>query len=304
MTVVMRVATSFDEIGELDRPALLTIGTFDGVHRGHLFLLDQARQRAEEHGYGLVIVTFDPCPAVVLRPSISNYQLTSAAQKIRLLQAVSPALVVLLRFTPELSHLTAHQFMDALEARLRLREMWLGEDFHFGRDRSGNLAMLVERGRNSGFGLHVVARRMEDQASISSTRIRQTLLEGDVEGAMPLLGRPFGLDLALASLGEGDSAGQTYHLPQYMLVPGAGWYAGLAGAGATTIRPTLVRIDPHSGQQEITLYSGEQPSPGLEVEFLLRLADLGDLDVVAGLAQAAALTARWQRPALPPTGTY
>jgi cytidyltransferase-like protein len=299
----MRVATTFDQI-ELERPALLTIGTFDGVHRGHVFLLDQARQRAEEHGYGLVIVTFDPCPAVVLRPSIRNYQLTTARQKLRLLQDVSPALVVLLNFSLELSHLTADQFMGALEARLRLREMWLGEDFHFGRDRSGNLGMLVERGRNSGFGLHVVARRMEDQASISSTRIRQALLEGDVEGAMPLLGRPFGLDLGLSSPTGDAATGDAFQLPRHMLVPRAGWYAGLSHGSASVDEPILVRVDASSDHHQLTLFPGALHRQGREVEFLHRLANLADLDAEAGLGLAADLTARWQRPAFPPTGTY
>src|SRR5579871_2014815 len=139
----MQVAASFDEIS-LTQPALLTIGTFDGVHRGHRFLLEQARQRALEHGYGMVIVTFDPCPAIVLRPSIGRYQLTTVAQKLRLLASLDPALVVVLPFTHELARLTADQFMAALEARLTLREMWLGEDFHFGKDRAGGLTTLIE----------------------------------------------------------------------------------------------------------------------------------------------------------------
>ena len=186
-------ATGFEQLA-LDRPALLTIGTFDGVHRGHRFLLEQAQQRAVEHGYGLVVVTFDPCPAVVLRPDLHRYQLTTAAQKLRLLEAVGPALALLLNFTTALSQLSADQFMEELESRLHVREMWLGEDFHFGRNRSGNLAMLVERGRASGFSLHVVSRRMDDTASISSTRVRQALAAGDVGGALPLLGYPFAID--------------------------------------------------------------------------------------------------------------
>ena len=186
----MEVARVFEEIS-VSGPVLLTIGTFDGVHRGHRYLLEQARQRASEHQYGLVIVTFDPCPAVVLRPSLGRYQLTSAAQKLELLAAVEPAAVILLHFTPELSQLTAGEFMDALEARLDIRELWFGEDFRFGRDRGGDLQMLVTRGRESGFSLHVVSRRMEERESISSSRIRKALGAGDVEGVIPLLGYPF-----------------------------------------------------------------------------------------------------------------
>ena len=127
----MRVATSLDDL-HLDGPALLTVGTFDGVHRGHRFLLEQAERRAEEHGYGLVIVTFDPSPAVVLRPEIGRYQLTSARQKLQLLQSLGPGMVAMIRFTREIARLTAAEFLDAVESGMTLREMWLGEDFHFG----------------------------------------------------------------------------------------------------------------------------------------------------------------------------
>src|SRR3979490_3243807 len=117
-------ATSFEQL-PLDRPALLTIGTFDGVHRGHRFLLEQAQQPAVEHGYGLVVVTFDPCPAVGLRPDLRRHQRTTAPQTLRLPEAVGPALALLLNFTPALSQLSADQFMEELESRLQLREVWL-----------------------------------------------------------------------------------------------------------------------------------------------------------------------------------
>src|SRR6185437_14361048 len=151
---VMRVVRSFDE-PPIAGPVLLTIGTFDGVHRGHRFLLEQARDRAAEHGFGLVIVTFDPSPAVVLRPGLRRYQLTTAERKLHLLGALNPAAIVQVPFTLELSRWSASQFMDALEARMDLRELWLGEDFHFGHGREGGVTMLVERARQSGFSLHI-----------------------------------------------------------------------------------------------------------------------------------------------------
>jgi riboflavin kinase/FMN adenylyltransferase len=300
----MRIATAFDDI-QLDGPALLTIGTFDGVHRGHLFLLDQAHQRAHEHGYGLVIVTFDPCPAVVLRPSMSRYQLTTAAQKLRLLDTLSPALTVMLTFTRELSQLTADDFMRALESRLDLREMWLGEDFHFGHNRTGNLGMLVERGRESGFSLHVVARRMEDQSSISSTRVRQALLAGDVEGAMPLLGRPFALDLTVASRDPSNDQGVALTMPRYLLVPADGWYVGLGKGAGGDGHPVLARVEMDASPGQIRLYAHDHCQTDLELEFLGWLAGLHDLDdISAGLQTAGRITSTWQRPVYPPTGTY
>jgi riboflavin kinase/FMN adenylyltransferase len=225
----MDVARTFDAI-HFSGSALLTIGTFDGVHRGHRYLLEQAKRRAHEQQYGLVIVTFDPCPAVVLRPSIGRYQLSSADQKVTLLSAIGPAVLAMLDFTPELSYLTAAEFMDALEARLDLREVWFGEDFRFGRDRGGDLQMLVQRGRESGFSLHVVSRRMEDQRIISSTRIRQALSEGDVEGATPLLGYPFGRSCGpgvACTWADGMSAAMCHEVEPHLALPADGVYAGI-----------------------------------------------------------------------------
>lgn len=300
----MRVAAAFADLS-LDRPALLTIGTFDGVHRGHRFLLEQAQQRAQEHGYGLVVCTFDPCPAVVLRPGLRRYQLTTAAQKLRLLESIGPAAVLLLPFTLALSRLSAGAFMDELESRLTVREMWLGEDFHFGRDRSGGLPMLVERGRASGFSLHVVARRMEDSTSISSTRIRQALAAGDVAAAMPLLGYPFALDLEAARVTpeewpQGPAA--IVEVPEHLAMPGPGVYAAVLRTAGPAQHAALVRVG-QAPDDAATVWPF-QPATG--VEFIDRLgADARDREDLAELLpHAQRMLAAWERPHYPASGTY
>ena len=303
----MRVATSLDDLA-MEGPALLTVGTFDGVHRGHRFLLEQAERRAEEHGYGLVIVTFDPSPAVVLRPEIGRYQLTSADQKLHLLESLGPGMVAMIRFTREIARLTAAEFLDAVESGMTLREMWLGEDFHFGRDRQGGVAMLIERGRESGFSLHVVARRMEERTSISSTRIREMLGRGEVEEVIPLLGRPFALELAAAQAHTSASGlpDCCYAVAPHLALPADGYYAVLATGvpGEESVaHVALVRDAPSGWQVRIWPVPAW---PKLTIEFIARLGVARDDADPEGhlVAKAQQIVGGWERPAYPAAGDY
>jgi len=303
----MLVARSFEDI-QLAGPALLTIGTFDGVHRGHRFLLEQARARARDQQYGMVVVTFDPCPAVVLRPSIGRYQLTTAEQKQSLLAEVDPAVLAMLEFTPQLSYLTASEFMDALEARLELREVWFGEDFRFGRDRGGDLNMLVERGRHSGFSLHVVSRRTEDKQSISSSRIRKALSLGDVEGALPLLGYPFRRDCANPSAGQwitGTASASRYTIDPWLALPADGIYAVIA-AGASGVAPTTSEVQGEGAAYQLILRGPVNDDGMVQIEFIVHLCPRDEyLRAPAGWeARATELLGAWRRPEYRPAGHF
>ncbi len=303
----MEVARSFETI-RFTEAALLTIGTFDGVHRGHRYLLEQARERAKEHHYGLVIVTFDPCPAVVLRPALGRYQLTTAEQKLTLLGALDPAVVAMLDFTPQLSYLSATEFMDALEARLDLRELWFGEDFRFGRGRGGDLQMLVERGRESGFSLHVVSRRMEDKKSISSSRIRQALSTGDVEGAIPLLGYPFnrsGSAATACAWSEEMHTAACYTIAPHLALPADGIYAVVATGPAGNAR-TVAEVRGGDPVHQILVRASEAPDAVMTIEFIRRLCTADDYRERPRLwlDQASELLHDWQRPEYGPSGHY
>ena len=300
----MLVVSQLDQL-QIDGPVLLTVGTFDGVHRGHRFLLEQAQRRAEEHGYRFLIVTFDPPPAIVLRPSLGRYQLTEAREKVRLLGELNPAAIVVLPFTHELAQLSADQFMAAIEARVLLREMWLGEDFHFGRGREGGLTTLVERGRLSGFSLHVVARRMEHAGSISSSRIRKALTDGDVEAAIPLLGRPFSLaatDPALAIPREGRPIWSRVLVAPQLALPADGTYACLLSAEGEDELAVAALIRQEEDWQ-VTVLADDPLDGPIRIEFIDRLpSDLQSPS--AALMQARDRLAHWQRPVYPAAGDY
>jgi riboflavin kinase / FMN adenylyltransferase len=287
-------------------PCLLTIGTFDGVHRGHRLLLEQARERARARAISLVIVTFEPCPALVLRPGLRRYQLSAADIKVRLLTEFDPACILLLPFTIALSRLSAGEFMDALEARLAVRELWLGEDFHFGHDREGDARMLAERGKRSGFALHVVERRTDDPGSISSSRIRRALDDGDVELALQLLGYPFCLEPTKPErLKEVDGVEHTaYDVENTLAIPAAGDYAVLISTHGTPSVPAACTVDT-AAPHPLYIIGRHKHARPLLIEFIARLdrppmapRSSGEL-----YRDAVAFAAAWHRPHLPPAGS-
>ncbi len=192
MHVVVPIATSFAAMPSLGA-TVVAIGTFDGVHRGHQYLLSQARERAHNGGYAFIVITFDPNPQLVLRPNLFHFELTPASIKLDLLSALAPDLIVSLPFTSELAATSADDFMSALQDRVQLREMWMGHDFAFGHKRSGNVTYLLARGQTFGFSVHVISRVDWRGEPASSTRIRQALSEGDMALANDLLGRPLRL---------------------------------------------------------------------------------------------------------------
>ena len=203
--------------------SVVAIGTFDGVHRGHHYLLSQACKRAHGNGDAFVIITFTPNPQMVLRPQLRHFQLAAAPIKVALLRALEPDCIALLPFTREMAATSADAFMEALEGRLALREMWMGEDFAFGHKRSGNVAYLIARGQTSGFSVHVIPREGWRALPVSSTRIRQALAEGDIALANDLLGYPLRLLGTLRS-SEGDRGDSALWVPMDQALPGQGRY--------------------------------------------------------------------------------
>jgi riboflavin kinase / FMN adenylyltransferase len=220
---------------DLPSGAVVTIGAFDGVHLGHRSLIERARRRATEIAAASVVVTFDRHPASVVRPGSAPHLLTDLGQKLSLLSGTGVDLTVVLRFDLQRASESATAFVEeVLVGCLKAREVVVGHDFHFGRQREGDVALLQRMGARLGFdvtGIRLVG-EPEGGGAISSTRVRELVAEGDVAGAARLLGRWHELRGVVA---HGDKRGRELGFPTANLeVPDemqlcadgvyAGWY--------------------------------------------------------------------------------
>jgi riboflavin kinase/FMN adenylyltransferase len=169
----------------------VTIGAYDGVHLGHRALLRDLSERARARGLSTVVVTFDRHPAGVVRPESAPLQLTDLEQKLELLAACGVDRTVVIPFDLARAEETAEDFVkQELVDGLGTRLVVVGEDFHFGHGRQGNVALLTELGRKYGFDVVGATLTGDGTEAVSSTRIRTLVAEGDAVGAARLLGRP------------------------------------------------------------------------------------------------------------------
>ncbi len=175
------------------RPSAVTIGVFDGVHRGHQHLVGLLLERARRQGLAGVAVTFNPHPRAVLRPGAAITYLTSLEERVELLQALGLDAVAVLAFTSELAQLSPREFLTLLCEELEMKLLVVGPDFALGRNREGSVDVLRSLGDALGFGLEVAPLLVEDGAKVGSSSVRQALAEGEVERVARLLGRPFAL---------------------------------------------------------------------------------------------------------------
>lgn len=216
---------------------VLTIGVFDGVHRGHQALIARTVEIAKQHTLPSVVLTFDPHPSEVLRPGSHPAQLTTLRRKAELVEELGVDVFAVLPFTLELSRLTAHEFVhEVLIDRLHVAAVVVGENFSFGAKAAGNVQLLRELGRRFGFvtygaELQGAAVPNGDFAEItfSSTYIRSCIDAGDVVAAAGALGRPHRLEgIVVRGDGRGRDIGfPTANLstPRFAAVPADGVYA-------------------------------------------------------------------------------
>jgi riboflavin kinase/FMN adenylyltransferase len=175
-------------------PSVVTIGTFDGVHRGHQLLVSTAIARARELGVQSVVLTFEPIPAMVLRPDRFKGRICSPEEKIRLLIETGVDVVDVLTFDRTFSLQTPEEFLARVEAAFDVREIMVGEAFALGKDRAGNVEVLKEIGQSMGFEVRALERLTNGDDVISSSAVRDAVIQGDVAKAARLLGRRFHVD--------------------------------------------------------------------------------------------------------------
>lgn len=177
------------EQANLSRDTVITIGAFDGVHRGHQFLIKSLIQRAQETERLAGLVTFHPHPAAALNPDTPLRYLTTQGEKVALLERLALDVVAILPFDRKMAQMPAEEFVRLLVDRLHMRELWIGQDFALGRGREGDADALTEMGKRLGFTTRVVPPLLMDDEPVSSTRIRALLRRGKVREATRLLGR-------------------------------------------------------------------------------------------------------------------
>lgn len=239
MTAQLAVVHDLDKVPSA--PSVVTIGNFDGVHRGHQVLLRRTADAARQHDLRAVAVTFDPHPAAVLRPGSEPVPLQTLEDRVAALLAADVDLVLVLPFTPELARLEPVEFVRrVLVDRLEARRVVVGTNFRFGRRAAGDVVTLVEEGERHGFDVEAVALFELDGVSMSSSEVRSHLLEGDVVWAARALGRPHQVS---GKVVPGEGRGRTIGVPtanvaidEPVVVPATGVYAGHATVGDTTYR--------------------------------------------------------------------
>ncbi len=278
------------------RGGAISIGNFDGVHRGHAALLAELRRHADAVGGPAVALTFDPHPIELLRPAQAPPRLTTTEDRSRLLLDLGADHVVVLRANPELLALRAAEFFaEVIQKRLQARALVEGDNFGFGRGREGDVTTLAELCESAGIRLTVVPPLILDGDEVSSSRVRSALAAGNVREAALLLGRPYRLH---GIVGSGQRRGQklgfpTANLEQVQtLIPGDGVYAvrvphegkiwpGAANVGSNpTFGETARKVEIH-----LIGFQGDLYGKWLTVDFVERLRDTSQFKSVAELVE-------------------
>jgi len=284
---------------------VVTVGSFDGVHRGHMAVLQEISRRARATGRASVLVTFEPHPMEVVNPGAAPPLITTPLERREILAQSELDYAVILRFDAALRSLAPDAFVrEVLLARFAMRELVIGEDHGFGRGRSGDVEMLRVLGSAAGFAVDVVPPvRDPEYGQVSSSRIREAVSAGQLAMAARLLGRPFQLSSQVL---PGARRGRTIGVPTINLVvpprkllPPDGvyavwveWAGGRTGAMLNQgPRPTVG--DPARGlEAHLFDFDGDLYGAWVRIEWVTRLRDVrrfASLEALKGqLAQDAA----------------
>jgi len=273
--------------GRAGAGTVVTVGTFDGVHRGHQAVVAEVVRRARAQGLASVLVTFEPHPLEVVNPEAAPQLLTLLDEKRAALAESAIDRVEVLPFTRELSRLGADEFVrDVLRTRYAMRELVIGFDHGFGRGRSGDVDVVRRLAAAEGFAMDVVDAVRDDGQPISSTLIRTALAHGNLEAAARWLGRPYSV---LGVVERGAGRGRTIGVPTLnlaapdprKLLPPDGVYAvrvywrGGAGGGMMNQgpRPTF-GVAARGLEVHVFDFAGELYGETVKVEWVRRLREV------------------------------
>jgi riboflavin kinase/FMN adenylyltransferase len=198
------------------QPAVVTMGTFDGLHRGHQAVLAEVTRRARAAKLASVLITFDPHPLAVVNPAAAPKLLTLPAEKEAPVLAAGIERFVLMPFTPEVAQLDAEAFVRRLSDEYGMRELVMGYDHGFGRGRAGDVELVQRLARAQNFGMAVVDAVRDNGQPISSTLIRTAVAHGDLEAATRWLGRRYSIR---GTVVRGAGRGRTIGIPTINLAP-------------------------------------------------------------------------------------
>ncbi|HEY6119542.1 MAG TPA: bifunctional riboflavin kinase/FAD synthetase [Pyrinomonadaceae bacterium] len=273
------------ENAAIQRPTVLTLGVFDGLHLGHQLIMNTVVERARVAGAVPTVITFDPHPRAVLHPQSSPPLLQTLDQKVEAFGVLGIQQTIVVRFTKEFSLMRAEDFLrDTVKDRLHAKEVYLGRGFAFGHNREGNIDLLRRVSSQLGFFADEVPEVRLRGQRVSSSRIRQLLAEGKVNLARRMLGRPYGVEGRVERGAErGHQLGfPTANLhPQNRVIPRNGVYVtGILVEGAWRRSVTNVGVRPTFGSETepsvetfVINWSGDLYGDVVRIRFLYRLRD-------------------------------
>jgi len=275
--------------------SVVTIGMYDGVHRGHQQIISAAVHRASELSLPSVLITFDPHPSEVVRPGSHPPILTSPARKATLVEDLGADALFVLPFTRDFSRLAPDEFVHlVLVERLHVAAVVVGENFRFGHKAAGDVALLRKLGRRFGFTAEGVELLADDDVELSSTYVRACVAAGDMDRACRALGRPHRIEgVVVRGDGRGKELGYptaNVEPPAHTAVPADGVYAGrlVRTAGPLTAAISVGTNPTFSGEQRrveafVLDFDSDLYGEHVGVEFLHRLRPMLRFDTVDDL---------------------
>lgn len=264
----------------------LTIGSFDGVHKGHQQILRNLTVGAHQANTKAVVLTFHPHPAVVLGKRRDPFYLTSPEERATLLAQLGVDIVLTCPFNVHVAKTTAHDFMQELSKHLHMDQLWVGYDFALGKNREGDVPTLRKLGEFLGYEVHGITPVEINGEIVSSSAIRTALGVGDVVKVADFLGRPYQIN---GEIVHGDGRGRSIGIPTANLdvwaeraIPKAGVYVCKARIGSQTfgavtnigVRPTFEnQSDSPTVEAHLMDFSGDLYGKRMKLEFIERLRD-------------------------------